>query len=90
MKFPVDIVIKRLGYRKLCTWGEGVFKMLISKLYQNLVLTAREFLERYEKEGDIYLDSILWLRTKYGCVTIFLSQKDSLYSDATIHPFSIS
>lgn len=52
-----EIITEKLGYRKLC--ARWVPKMLTPEHRQNRVLAAREFLERYESEGETFLDSIV-------------------------------
>ncbi|XP_039604252.1 protein GVQW3-like, partial [Polypterus senegalus] len=52
-----EIVSEKLDYRRLS--ARWVPKMLTPEHRQNRVLAAREFLQRYEIEGEAFLDSIV-------------------------------
>lgn len=52
-----EIVSDRLKYRKLC--ARWVPKMLTEEHKNNRVSAAREFLERYETEGETFLNSVV-------------------------------
>jgi len=68
---------KILGYKMLC--AKWVPKILSPEYRQNCVLTACKFLERYETEGEHFLDLIVTDNETWVCHYI-PELKVSLYS----------
>lgn len=52
-----EIVSEKLGYKELC--ARWVPRMLTLEHSKNRVLAAREFLDRFELEGEEFLGSIM-------------------------------
>lgn len=71
-----EIVSERLGFRKLC--ARWVPKMLTPEHREKRVSAAREFLERFQTEGESFLDSIVTGDETWVCHYTPESKRQSL------------